>query len=156
MSGALADREMRDLNDAVLTYAEIKALAVGDPLLKTRIETANELERVKIRCRQREQELCRLDHIVRECPARTAGMEQQIERILRDREHFEKNRETMTRDEREAFGEELLEASIVQCRQRQGALLRHCAWIPYPPSGRYEAGETLRRGQRDFREPLSD
>ena len=110
MSGALADREMRDLNDAVLTYAEIKALAVGDPLLKTRIETANELERVKIRCRQREQELCRLDHIVRECPARTAGMEQQIERILRDREHFEKNRETMTRDEREAFGEELLEA----------------------------------------------
>lgn len=76
MNNTLADRDARDLDDSVLTYAEIKALSVGDPLLKTRIETANELERVKIRCRQREQELRHLENIVKESPHRADRIRQ--------------------------------------------------------------------------------
>lgn len=121
MNGTLAGREMRDVDDVMLTYAEIKALAVGDPLLKSRIETANELDRVKLRYRQREKELFHMAQIVQEHPAGTSAMEQQVKRLVQDQRHFEENREAMTRSEREAFGEELLEAvsaNIGRIRER--------------------------------------
>lgn len=112
MNNTLADRDARDLDDAVLTYAEIKALSVGDPLLKTRIETANELERVKIRRRQREQELRHLSSIVKESPLKTERIRQREKRLKTDQTHFGKMRESLTREERTAFGEELLEALL--------------------------------------------
>ncbi len=46
LSGAYAQRSGGDIKDAVLDYAEVKALAVGNPLLKERVETANELTRL--------------------------------------------------------------------------------------------------------------
>lgn len=110
MSGTLADRETRDIDDAVLTYAEIKALSVGDPLLKTRIETSNELERTKIHYRQREQELRKMGSLIKEGPAKLDKLVQREKRLILDRNLFEKNRENLTKLERVSFGEELLHA----------------------------------------------
>lgn len=110
MNNALVDRDARDLEDMALTYAEIKALSVGDPLLKTRIETSNELERAKIKCRQREQELLRLNSVVQEGPLKIEQIGQRKKHLKQDRQHFIKNRETLTKQERIAFGQELLEA----------------------------------------------
>ena len=110
MSGCLADRDARDIDDIVLTYAEIKALSVGDPLLKTRIETGNQLERTKIRARQREQVLRQMQSIVTNGPGKLERLAQAHSRLLQDRNHFTGNRERITRHERQAFGEDLLEA----------------------------------------------
>ncbi len=46
LSGSLSSRSGRDIEDTVLSYAEVKALAVGNPLVKKRVETANELSRL--------------------------------------------------------------------------------------------------------------
>ena len=46
LSGSLEDRSGSDIEDTVLNYAEVKALAVGNPLVKQRVETANELTRL--------------------------------------------------------------------------------------------------------------
>lgn len=108
MSGALADRETRDIDDSVLTYAEIKALSVGDPLLKTRIETSNELERSKIHSRQREQELRKMKNLIEESPNTLDRLRQRKRRLLQDMHLYEKGRESLTKHERHAFGEELL------------------------------------------------
>ncbi|MGN0692835.1 MAG: helicase-related protein [Oscillospiraceae bacterium] len=43
LSGAVSERSRSDIENTVLNYAEIKALAIGDPLIKKRIETSNEL-----------------------------------------------------------------------------------------------------------------
>ncbi len=43
----MTEREVNEVDDAVLTYAEVKALAIGNPLLKERFETANELARFR-------------------------------------------------------------------------------------------------------------
>ena len=43
LSGSLTVRNGADIEDTVLDYAEIKALAVGNPLIKKRVEAANEL-----------------------------------------------------------------------------------------------------------------
>lgn len=45
LSGSLTERSGTDIADTVLDYAEVKALAVGDPLVKQRVEAANELTR---------------------------------------------------------------------------------------------------------------
>lgn len=46
LSGSWEDRSGSDIEDTVLDYAEVKALAVGNPLVKERVETANELSRL--------------------------------------------------------------------------------------------------------------
>lgn len=108
MNGSLADRETRDIDDAVLTYAEIKALSVGDPLLKTRIETSNKLERIKIHSRRREMELRRMTNLLEESPIRMDKARERKRRLVQDQKRFEKKRESLTRQERLEFGEELL------------------------------------------------
>lgn len=45
LSGSLTERDSDDIDDTVLGYAEVKALAIGNPLIKERVETANELTR---------------------------------------------------------------------------------------------------------------
>ncbi len=45
LSGSLSRRSSEDIESTVLDYAEVKALAVGNPLIKERVEAANELTR---------------------------------------------------------------------------------------------------------------
>lgn len=45
LSGSLADRSGLDVENTILDYAEVKALAVGNPLIKKRVEANNELTR---------------------------------------------------------------------------------------------------------------
>ncbi len=45
LSGSLTGRDSSDIDDTVLDYAEVKAIAVGNPLVKDRVEAANELSR---------------------------------------------------------------------------------------------------------------
>ena len=45
LSGSLTERSGTDIADTVLDYAEVKALAVGNTLVKQRVEAANELTR---------------------------------------------------------------------------------------------------------------
>lgn len=47
LTGAAFGADERKLDDAVLSYAEVKALAVGNPLIKNRVEVQNELSRLK-------------------------------------------------------------------------------------------------------------
>ncbi len=47
LKGAVTSRSVSEVDDTVLSYGEIKALAVGNPLIKERVETYNELQRYK-------------------------------------------------------------------------------------------------------------
>ncbi len=53
LSGHLSERDGSDISDIVLNYAEIKAIAVGNPKVKERVEIANELDRQIILRRER-------------------------------------------------------------------------------------------------------
>lgn len=48
LGGSLASREGGDVESTVLNYAEVKALAVGNPIIKERVEKSNELSRLLI------------------------------------------------------------------------------------------------------------
>ena len=47
-SNKLLDRECKDIDDSVLTYAEVKALALGNEKIKEREEVFNKLSRLKL------------------------------------------------------------------------------------------------------------
>lgn len=110
MAGRLSGRDAGDIDDTVLSYAEIKALCVGDPLLRNRIETGNELERVKIHSRQRERELRNAEKAISINPLRIERLEERRDRLIQDQKYFEENRESLTKQERTGFGEDLLYA----------------------------------------------
>ena len=43
LSGSMPKRKCEEVDETILNYAEVKAIAVGNPLIKKRVETANEL-----------------------------------------------------------------------------------------------------------------
>ncbi len=47
LSGDVSERDEADVDGTVLNYAEVKALAVGNPLIKTRVEKSNELKKLR-------------------------------------------------------------------------------------------------------------
>ena len=108
MSNAYKGRSAEDLTYMVLSDAEIKAIACGNPLIKLRVETGNMLEHARIQQRSREKELseawnvmCRTPGILTDLKKRKAGVE-------RDYRLYEEKKQSMSREERTVFGERLL------------------------------------------------
>lgn len=80
LSGSLADRSGGDVSDTVLDYAEVKALAVGNPLVKKRVETANELSRYLTLQRKMIEMRLHLEKMLSEIPSRKERQVQLIEK----------------------------------------------------------------------------
>lgn len=110
LSGESTCQSSDDISDAVLSYAEIKALAIGNPLVKKRVETANILQRTKTESKRRQEELMTLRNIVERTPEKLEKRRAICERIRADIACYFKNRESIPNVERIAFGEEFLEA----------------------------------------------
>lgn len=110
LSGTLSvlHRSETDCTDTVLSYAEIKALAIGNPLLRQRVEIANSLERTKMHQRRRKKELLQFEEILYQLPKQVEKRQQLIVNTKKDRMYYEKHKEVITREERTAFGEELI------------------------------------------------
>ena len=52
MSGDITDRTTTDIDNKVLTYAEIKAVATGNPFIKEKMEIENRLMRIQMARRE--------------------------------------------------------------------------------------------------------
>ncbi len=110
LSGVSSEREASDLSDLVLSYAEVKALAIGNPLIKTRVEVANRLEHVRIAFRNRQKQLFEYRSIAQSAPDKIKEYERLAEIAAKDEEYYSRHRESIPNDDRISFGEELLEA----------------------------------------------
>ncbi|MCQ2773050.1 MAG: DEAD/DEAH box helicase family protein [Bacilli bacterium] len=75
LSNELSERTADDIDDSVLNYAEVKALAIGNPLIKERVEAYNNLQRFK-----------NLEHKTREKRAITLAKVQDYEAALPKRQ----------------------------------------------------------------------
>lgn len=110
LAGSSGARSSDDIAESILSYAEVKALAIGNPLIRTRVETSNRLERARVSSRQRQKQLTELRAVVDSVPAELAKLGE-LHRITgADIELYEQCKEVIHNDERAAFGEELIEA----------------------------------------------
>lgn len=78
LSGSLTERSGTDVEDTVLNYAEVKALAVGNPLVKERVETANELSRYLTLQRKLVDSRIRMEKELLEMPGKMSNQKNNI------------------------------------------------------------------------------
>lgn len=100
LSGALTERSGSDIENTVLDYAEVKALAVGNPLIKERVETANELTRYMSLQRKSIETHIRLEKELMELPAKITHQSEIIVKCEADLEFYNLNRREYTKEER--------------------------------------------------------
>ncbi len=92
LSGKVTVREGDDVDESILTYAEVKALAVGNPLIKRRVEVINELDKYRILHRDfinsREEKRRALEKI----PQKIKEQEQKISNAQLDIDFYQQNK----------------------------------------------------------------
>lgn len=84
LSGSLEERSGAEIEDTVLDYAEVKALAVGNPRVKERVEKVNELNRYRMLQRQANETKEKLQTELLELPGLIANQENKIVRCKND------------------------------------------------------------------------
>lgn len=123
LSGTLdpTHREEGDIADTVLNYAEIKALAIGNPLIRKRVEVSNHLEHLRIAQRQRRKQLAELQDLMYSLPNKMRKQRELAMIVSADEVFYKKHKVSMSRNEREEFGAELLAAlagNVMQEKER--------------------------------------
>ena len=109
LSGSITTRKNSDVGDTVLNYAEVKALALGNPVLKARVEASNELSRL-LTLKRRDEELkqditLQLEYL----PAQIEKSRLAIENCEKDMEFYAANKRTYTREQLKDMGKAILE-----------------------------------------------
>ncbi len=84
LSGSLTERSGSDIDDVVLDYAQVKAIAVGNPLVKKRVEAANELVRYRSLQQKHIHTTLRLKSEYEGIPAKKQRQRENIARCERD------------------------------------------------------------------------
>ncbi|MBR7164802.1 MAG: hypothetical protein IKD18_00850 [Clostridia bacterium] len=115
LQGLSSARESEDIADSVLDYATVKALAIGNPLIKVRVELSIQLDRTKISFKERQIQLQDLAALLEIYPEQRRKLEEKRRIALLDAAYFNQNKETLSKEELEAFGEELLYALGQNC-----------------------------------------
>ncbi|MCR5509623.1 MAG: DEAD/DEAH box helicase family protein [Lachnospiraceae bacterium] len=89
LSGSVAQRSGGDIEDTVLDYAEVKALAVGNPLVKERVSAANELNRYRALQRKTVDARVQMEKELMEIPGKISHQQDLISDCLDDAEFCE-------------------------------------------------------------------
>lgn len=110
LSGSLTARSGSDIEGTVLNYAEVKALAIGNPLIKQRVETANELSRLLALQRQTVETHIRLEREATELPAQITHQRELIEHCKEDLERYLATQRDYDKEERRRLRSELYQA----------------------------------------------
>ena len=112
LSGTL-DRTARcesDIGEMVLDYSEIKALAIGSPLIKERVKVNNEIMRARSAANRRREELLGYQKILSEYPDRCEEMKELIREAARDIRTSRRGRHSLGKKAREEMGAAILHA----------------------------------------------
>ena len=89
LSGSLTARSGADIEDTVLDYAEVKALAVGNPLVKKRVEAANELTRYLTLQRKLVDSRIRMEKELMELPGKLEHQKELIAKCEADLSYYQ-------------------------------------------------------------------
>jgi len=124
LSGSVTERSASDVDDVVLNYAEIKALAIGNPLIKERVETANKLKRACILQNKLTETRIAMKKELFELPGQTAHTTDVLEKALLDWELYTQSRKEIKemKDHRQ-YGAAILAALTEHTMQPDKKLL---------------------------------
>ena len=120
LSGCVTERSAGEIDDVVLDYAEVKAIAIGDPLIKERVETANELARLSTLAHKQAENKMRIQQELAELPAKIKNVSAEIENCRQDILEYQKMRREYSKEERLALRSGLhkaVQANVLQTHE---------------------------------------
>ncbi len=110
LSGTLTEKESEDVDRVVLNYAEIKALAIGNPLIKKRVETANELSRLLTLQRKAIYAKEQLEAEYAEIPERLERQKKLCSACMQDMDDYKRYKREYTIEERQSLSKAVMDA----------------------------------------------
>lgn len=110
LSGSLTQRSGSDVDGTVLDYAEVKALAVGNPLIKKRVETANELEKYMALQRGLVSNREALENELNSIPAQLADNKRITAECVADRDFYQANKREYDKAQRQIIRKRIFDA----------------------------------------------
>lgn len=108
LTATLDERSASDIDDMTLNYGEVKALAVGNPLIKKRVELANEFNRSIILQRKYIDTMDSLRQQLYELPEKIKKQTHLAESCTDDAQAYIKEKRTYTQKERAQLRERIL------------------------------------------------
>jgi hypothetical protein len=112
LGGSITERSGSDIDDTVLSYAEVKALAIGNPLIKKRVETVNELHRHLTLQRKLVEEKELLEKKYSEMPLRIADARTRMNQCRADILRYVQNKREFDAEERKQHRTAIYEAVL--------------------------------------------
>lgn len=105
LSGCVTERACEEIDGVVLDYAEVKAIAIGNPLLKERFEKMNELTRLATLQRKSIKAREALEIELLELPNKINKLSDDIRNCENDIEHYHMNKKEYDKEERKDIRE---------------------------------------------------
>ena len=100
LAGTATERSGAEIDDIVLNYAEVKAIAVGNPLIKKRVEASNELSRYILLQKKSIAQHEEYEQELEKLPERIGKIESLITPTEADATFYSENKREYTSDER--------------------------------------------------------
>ena len=92
-SGKMVERACEDIDETVLTFAEVKAIATGDERIKEKMDLDLQVNRLKmLKSNYDNQRYSLQDQFTTKYPREIEGCEKKLEKLAADKEVFEQNR----------------------------------------------------------------
>ncbi len=107
LSGNADRRSCGEIDDSVLNYAEVKAIAIGNPLLKERVKCANELSRYSTLQQKAVEMRTLLETEIFKMPNKISHQTELIKKAKADKEFAENNSFLYPKAERKELREKL-------------------------------------------------
>ena len=118
LSGSWAERSGSDIEDTVLNYAEVKALAIGNPRIKQRVELSNEIARLMTLQKKSGEERGFLEKEARELPEKIRHQQELAQLCREDMDFVLEQKDKLKREERRILRQRLYEG--VQANASRG------------------------------------
>ena len=123
LSGAIKERSGSDISDTVLNYAEVKALAIGNPLIKKRVEVANELSRLYSLQKKYVESRWNLQKELTELPQKIQEAKLRMDKCQSDAKFFSSVDFVIEKEDRQKLANDIFDAVIANEMQSSERVL---------------------------------
>ena len=103
LSNSLNERTKEDIQDVILNYGEVKALAVGNPKLKEHIELKNKIEKLKMLDRRELERITALKGELLEIPSKKGLLKQQLIELKADNKIYNANKLELDKEAKQSI-----------------------------------------------------
>lgn len=150
MTSKLPSRSCEDVDEAALSYAEVKALATGNPYMKEKLDLDVQVSRLMLLKANHQNQIYQLeDAIAKRYPAKCARLQEELTQVEADITRYQENRS-------EVFQMELQENRYTERKEAGSKLIELCKGVKQQgkadasPIGRYSGFELLLKSDSWF------